>query len=121
MVVSMGFTAQCHIFCGAGKTGNNQKILRIADQFWHCLTAIEHTRLTDASCAPRAEDIAWHDVSSPCKSVTLHSRRIRVKMPWRQSNAASARQRLPGQPDRPWYRPPEALRRLLRADQRACR
>ena len=33
----------------------------------HCrpvlaLTAVEHTRLTEARRAPSAEDIAWHDV-----------------------------------------------------------
>src|SRR5690242_15805233 len=95
------------IFGGAGQTRNDQKILRIGDQFWHRLTAVEHARLTAARRAPSAEDIAWHDVSSPCKalhSVTLHPRRIRVKMPWHRSNAARATPRLPGQPDRPWYR-----------------
>jgi hypothetical protein len=56
------------IFCGAGQTRNDQKILRIAEQFWHRLTAVEHTRLTAARRAPSTEDIAWHDVSSPSKA-----------------------------------------------------
>src|SRR5207245_10173301 len=68
IVIGMGFTEMRRIFCGAGQTRNNQKILRITDQFWHRLTAVEHTRLTAARRAPSAEDIAWHDVSSPCKA-----------------------------------------------------
>ena len=44
----MGFTEMCRIFGGASKARNDQKILRIPDQFWHRLTAVEHTCLTAA-------------------------------------------------------------------------
>src|SRR5215510_1297957 len=101
------------ILCRAGQPGNDQKILRIPNQFRHHLTAVEHPRLTGASRASSTEDITWHEVLSSSKTSLSSTGRRRLKKPWHQSNAATARRRRLVPPDRPWYRRPGALARLL--------